>query len=180
MAESETPVFLVDGYSDPALLRINGRASYLNAAPVTEFFKQMLEAGKRDVVVDFANCTAMDSTFLGILAGAAMQFRKHAPDGCITLVRLGKRNLELVRNLGLHRILDVDCDSNGLRFTEGRLKEIESNSETKHASAEGMLKAHENLVEADKGNLKKFQDVISFLRIQVDKDRATKGSESHA
>ncbi len=172
MAESDSPVFLVDGYSDPALLRINGRASYLNAAPVTEFFKQMLEAGKRDVVVDFANCTAMDSTFLGILAGAAMQFRKHSSEGSITLVRLGKRNLELVRNLGLHRILDVDCESSGLCFADGKLREIESDAENHHASAEGMLKAHENLVEADKGNLKKFQDVISFLRLQVEKDKA--------
>lgn len=175
MADSDTPVFLVDGYSDPALLRINGRASYLNSAPVSAFFKHVLAEGRSECVVDFANCTAMDSTFLGILAGAAMDFRKHAPPGRLTLVRLGKRNLELVRNLGLHRILQVECDARDLAFDGAEVRELAPVAQDKHNSAEGMLRAHENLVEADKGNLKKFQDVIAFLRLQVEKEKAANG-----
>ena len=34
-----------------------------------------------------------------------------------------------------------------------------------------VLKAHENLVRADKDNAPKFQDVIAFLRNQVEEDK---------
>ena len=172
MADNDTPVFLVDGYSDPALLRIQGRASYLNCAPVSDFFKHMLAEGRNHVVVDFAGCTAMDSTFLGILAGAAMDFRKQKPPGKLTLVRLSERNLELVRNLGLHRILEVDAEGRSLNFDVDRAQTVATKVDgPAHASAESMLRAHEHLVEADKGNLKKFQDVLAYLRLQVEKDK---------
>lgn len=36
------------------------------------------------------------------------------------------------------------------------------------SDAKNILKAHENLAEADEGNVAKFQDVIAFLRNQVD------------
>lgn len=156
-------VFLVDAYSDPALVRIEGRASYLNCGPLSEFFRHMVKEERREVIVDFAKCSGMDSTFLGILAGAALDFRKMSPPGHLRLVRLGTRNLELVRNLGLHRILDVACDEGALRFDD---KKLES-AGTAAADPKAILRAHEALVEADSGNRQKFQDVLSFLKVQT-------------
>jgi hypothetical protein len=37
------------------------------------------------------------------------------------------------------------------------------------SDAKNILKAHENLTAADQENVGKFQDVIAFLRNQVDK-----------
>ncbi|MEM9227043.1 MAG: STAS domain-containing protein [Verrucomicrobiota bacterium] len=172
MADHSEPIYLVDGYSDPAVLRIRGRASYLNASPLSAFFKRMVDEQKLGVVVDFAQCSAMDSTFLGILAGAALDFRKQTPPMQIELVNLGTRNLELVRNLGLHRILEVQCNAEDLSFDASGTNTA-PNAEAldeERSSAVGMLKAHEKLIEADPANQKKFQDVIAFLRLQVQKD----------
>ena len=40
----------------------------------------MVEQGK-SFVVDFRDCTSMDSTFLGILVGLALELRKHKEKG---------------------------------------------------------------------------------------------------
>ncbi len=169
MSDSPKPVFLVDAYSDPVILKINGRASYLNCGPVGRFFSQVVGEGRRNMVVDFSQCTGMDSTFLGILAGAALEFRKMEPPGTLTLTRLGERNLELVKNLGLHRILHLDTgDVTDLResATSSGAGELLGEDKT---SANMILRAHENLVKADQGNLQKFQDVLSYLKAEAEK-----------
>jgi len=168
-SESQT-VFLVDGYSEPAIVKINGRASYTNSAPVGKFFNQMVKEHKANVVVDFADCTGMDSTFLGIMAGAALELKKMDPPGTLTLCRLGSRNLELVRNLGLHRILRVDSGDYDMTFDEDNSSSLNTLDKSEIANAKTILKAHENLVAADEGNLKKFQDVLAYLRVQVEKE----------
>lgn len=173
MTDKEQPVFWVDAYSDPVLLRIEGRASFLNAAPVRELFEQVVADGCRRVVIDFQNCTSMDSTFLGILTGAALRMRKVEPQGQIVLSRLSERNLELVRNLGLHRLLMVDSGEGSLALQNrpgAAVQPLSPGAVLKQEENERLvLEAHESLVEADKSNYRKFQDVLSFLKIKLDK-----------
>ena len=71
MPDPAKPTFLVDAYADPVLIRIEGRASFVNSGSLKDFFAEMIRQGKRRFVVDFQHCTSMDSTFLGVLAGAA-------------------------------------------------------------------------------------------------------------
>jgi anti-anti-sigma regulatory factor len=164
----EDPQFLVNPYDDPVIVKISGKASFLNSSPVKDLFDQLVEQGKARFVIDFQDCTGMDSTFLGILAGLGIKMMKADPPGSIVLTRLGVRNLELIQNLGLHRLLTVDrgdeveTGSNGMETIEKspRLTEVEN--------ARMVLEAHENLVEIDESNKSKFQDVISFLKSQVE------------
>src|SRR5690606_31779294 len=118
MPEKDNSEFLVDAYSDPAIVKIRGRVSFMNSGPWRDFFSKVIQSDKRRFIVDFADCASMDSTFLGILAGAALELRKRDPKGSIVLCRLGARNLELVRNLGLHRIMTVDPGDRSLEFNK--------------------------------------------------------------
>jgi anti-anti-sigma factor len=168
MPDITKPSFLVDAYSDPVLIRIEGRASFQNSSGLKDFITEMIRQGKRRLVIDFQNCTSMDSTFLGVLAGSAIEMRKQQTAGSLVLARMGPRNLELVRNLGLHRLLTIDAGEVQHNF-EGANKPIapqSSLSEIEHARL--VLQAHENLVAADEGNQTKFQDVLTFLRSRVE------------
>jgi anti-sigma B factor antagonist len=163
------PVYLVDAYSDPVLVRIEGRANFQNSACLKDFITEMIAEGKRNFAIDFLHCTSMDSTFLGVLAGSALQLRKLEPAGSLTLVRVGPRNLELVRNLGLHRLLTVDSGSFPMSFQPaGDQAPLECADRTELDTARVCLEAHENLVAADEANRAKFQDVLVFLRNRVD------------
>lgn len=169
MDAKPTPTFLVDPSSEPVLVRIDGRASFQNCAPLKDFFVQMMDAGKRRYVLDFARCTSMDSTFLGVIVGAALKLRKASPPGGLTLVRLGARNLELVRNLGLHRLVTVDAEGGPVESGRAMAGALPAAGEVGELeSARLVLEAHENLVEADDSNAVKFQDVIAFLKNRME------------
>jgi anti-sigma B factor antagonist len=168
MPEPARPVFLVDAYSDPALVRVDGRASFQNSACLRDFFAELIRQGKRRFAIDFRSCMGMDSTFLGTLAGAALELRKLDPPGSLVLCRLGPRNLELVRNLGLHRLMTVDAGERDLSFSAGA-QQLDCPPATDEVeSARLVLEAHENLVAADEDNRRKFQDVLAYLKNRIE------------
>src|SRR5688572_32903721 len=161
------PIYLVDAYSDPVVVRIDGRASFQNSSCLRDFISEMLARGKMRFVLDFQRCASMDSTFLGVLAGAAIELRKSAPTGTLVVTRVGQRNLELMRNLGLHRLLTIDAGDFSMSFQKcDTALEPKACSEVENARM--VLEAHENLVNADETNRSKFQDVLAFLRNRVE------------
>jgi anti-anti-sigma regulatory factor len=166
--EPTKAALLVNAYTDPVLVRVEGRASFLNAGALRDCFTELGREGKTRFALDFAGCTSMDSTFLGVLAGTALALRRLDPPGGLTLVRLGARNLELVRNLGLHRLATVDAEGARLAFDGGPSVALPADRRPEIERARLVLEAHEKLVEADAANAPKFQDVLAFLRARVD------------
>ena len=174
----EQSTYLVNPDSDPVLIRILGRASFQNAATINQFFERMLAQGKKHFVMDFKYCTTMDSTFLGILAKAAIALRNQPSPGSLVVCRLAERNAELIHNLGLHMLLQIDPDANaGQNCCNGEAEEIPADSalstvtpgsEIEHARL--VLSAHEALVDVNPENKGKFQDVITFLKAQLNSD----------
>ena len=165
---NRTPVmYLVDAYADPVVVRIEGRASFANSGSLKDFVAEMIRQGKTRFVIDFTACTSMDSTFLGVLAGAALELRRQTPPGTLTLARVGERNLELIRNLGLHRLATVDAGGFPMDF-KGGAQALDTKAKDEIESARLVLEAHENLVNADAANAAKFQDVLAFLRNRVE------------
>lgn len=168
MPEAATkPVYLVDAYSDPVIVRIEGRACFQNSGCLRDFISEMLARGKTRFVLDFQHCSSMDSTFLGVLAGAAIELRKATKNGSLVVTRVGPRNLELLRNLGLHRLLTIDAGDFSLDFQKCDTV-LEEKKSTEIENARMVLEAHENLVNADEANRTKFQDVLTFLRNRVE------------
>lgn len=169
MPEAPKPAFLVDTQCDPVAVCIEGRASFQNSACLHDFFTEMIRQKRLRFVVDFQHCTSMDSTFLGVLAGIALELRKHIPQGSLVLCRVGPRNLELLRNLGLHRLLTVDTGETNVALNTAGAAALECNpARSELESARLVLAAHENLVVADEANRAKFQDVLTFLKNRVD------------
>ncbi|MBT3468133.1 MAG: STAS domain-containing protein [Opitutae bacterium] len=161
MAVDSQPIFQVDPFSDPVVVRICGRASFQNSAPLSTFFQEMAVEGPPRFIIDFEKCTGMDSTFLGIIAGAALEARK-TPDGYLALMRLGARNLELVRNLGLHRLAKVDTGN-----FEQQLEDTDATQPLEGSSSvtrQVLIEAHENLAGINEENLEKFQDIVEYLK----------------
>ena len=165
---ASNPVYLVDAYSDPVVIRVEGRASFQNSGCLRDFVTEMLARGKTQFVLDFQRCASMDSTFLGVLAGAALELRKAQPPGSLILARLGQRNLELIRNLGLHRLLTVDAGDFPMGFEKCDTP-LQSERTSEIENARMILEAHENLVAVDENNRAKFQDVLAFLKNRVER-----------
>ena len=164
----ETPTYLVNPDNDPVLISIQGRASFQNSGNLNKFLLAQLASGKRNFAIDFQHCTTMDSTFLGVLAGIALDLRKQTPPGTLVLCRLAERNHELIENLGLHRLLILDTTIRQAAAATKPLAPDEAKTEAEHARH--VLAAHENLIAADKDNLAKFKDVLEILKQQIADD----------
>ena len=75
MSDPAQPTYLVSAYSDPVVVKVNGKANYLNCNAFREFIETVITGGCRKLFIDFVDCKGMDSTFLGILAGTAIHLR---------------------------------------------------------------------------------------------------------
>lgn len=155
----EDTKFLVCEEGNCATLAIVGRACYLNCMGVSEFFDTAVRDKKAVVNIDFAECTGVDSTFLGIIAKLAIRLRPN--NGKVVLCNISDRNLEVVQNLGLDKILEIGNPPKDGIAAQNTL----SNSPSAQSE---MLSAHESLVRANPENLKKFEDVIAFLKKRVE------------
>ncbi|HVU34735.1 MAG TPA: STAS domain-containing protein [Opitutaceae bacterium] len=168
MPDVSKPVYLVDADADPVVVRVEGRACFQNSACLRDFFDEMRRQGKARFILDFQGCAGMDSTFLGVLAGAALELRRSAPPGTLVIARPGPRNLELIRNLGLHRLLTVDTGPSAAAV-DGCKTALECRGGSDSENARLVLQAHENLVSADAANRARFQDVLTYLRTRTEK-----------
>lgn len=166
MSEPQQPIFLVSAYTDPVIVQINGKANYLNCNAFREFIEKIVEEGNSNIVLDLKHCAGMDSTFLGILTGTALELRKRKPVGILIICNLGERNEELVFNLGLQNLLTIDKDLENAadEVSEAKFSALKN---VQVSDAREVLKAHENLIRVDKKNAAKFQDVIAFLQNQA-------------
>lgn len=145
--------YLVKIDGDTAQMAVSGRASYMNCRNAGEFFSKVAQMRCKHLVIDLAECLSMDSTFLGMIAGAALRLRKDGAD--VVLMNLNPRNRQLVENLGIYKLVKISQSADKIGGT---------GLGASNAPQSSILQAHENLIEADGQNLKKFEDVISFLK----------------
>ena len=152
-------------------LRINGKGSFQNSPELRDFVVQMLEEGEAHFVIDLEECPVMDSTFMGTLTGIARRLFR-IEGGRLEVVNANPRNKNLMQSLGLDQIFDLDTDgkswSSEREAISRQLQEQVAPVElSKKEQTEFVLKAHEQLAEADDSNVPRFKDVIDYLRKEL-------------
>jgi anti-sigma B factor antagonist len=152
-----------------AYIQIQGKGSFRNAPPVKTFCQEMLREAITHFVVDLKECAYMDSTFLGTLAGLAMQLKQKA--GTLYLINAGSHNLEIMKNLGLHRLPAIAMRPLSSKPTQ--LKELPDQPLEQRSTAEHMLEAHETLLQIDPANVAKFKDVVAYLKEDLSQSAET-------
>jgi anti-anti-sigma regulatory factor len=184
---------LVARSGDLGFVKVVGRGSFQNSGCLKAFYIQLLKDGVKRFVIDLGACTYLDSTFLGILLGLGLKLRENGA-GLLNILNASSRNLELLRNLGLDRLIHVgggdlpgDAVASGTSKTgalssssggngnssgaisvdevkEENLEEMACPVPSRAEAAPTILEAHEALMKFDPRNVPKFKDVVEFLR----------------
>lgn len=178
---------LVARSGDLGFVKVVGRGSFQNSGCLKAFYLQLLKEGVSRFVIDLGSCTYLDSTFLGILLGLGLKLREGG-NGLLNILNASSRNLELLRNLGLDRLIHVaggklpgdetstaktaplpPANNNGSNgavaaIKEENLEEMPCPVPTRAEAAPTILEAHEALMQFDPRNVPKFKDVVEFLR----------------
>lgn len=102
----EMSKILVARSGDLGFVKVVGRGSFQNSGCLKAFYQQLLKDGVTRFVIDLGACSYLDSTFLGILLGLGLKLRE-AGNGLLNILNASARNLELLRNLGLDRLINI-------------------------------------------------------------------------
>lgn len=159
---------------DIVVIRVLGRGNHVNSAALRGVLDR---TSTRDrcpfFIFDLEKCTAMDSTFLGVLASFALRQQQMRGSKAIA-VHLSRQVRESLELLGLKYVLDlrageppggVDLGSKGARFSAAPAPEI-----GKVDRIVMMIEAHERLIDIDGENEIKFRGVLQSLRESLDRN----------
>jgi len=152
-----------------ACVRVNGRANFTSSVDFKKLIQQLQEDGCTEIVLDLTECSLMDSTFLGVLAGAAMKCdapRQNGPRCVIELFHPAERILESLENLDVLKLFTVLTDAPQLgafeRVSEGETTRVELNRTC--------LEAHKALMKTNPDNERRFKDATDFFEQNLRKE----------
>ena len=150
---------LISNRSGCYTVTVSGRANFEYAVPLRDLARSAAEfSGFR---FDMRNCTAMDSTFMGVLTMLALKARKNSItiDICNASATLQK----LLRDLGVAKLFT---------FSESECQDAGSDISGKRdmlTTAETVEEAHRTLADVSPENAEKFKDVIEFTHQDVER-----------
>lgn len=148
--------------------KINGRGSYKVSSSMKSFAGRVIDLGKGRLVIDLHDCIGMDSTFMGVLAGVSQRLSREC-EGKVVVTGVSDKITNLMKTLGLSRLVEIHHDGSDESGQE--YAALDNPGETPLESAETMLEAHENLVDIHEENSLRFQDVLDYLRDDIQRHR---------
>lgn len=151
-----------------ALVAVSGRASFR----LVPAFRQALQAARLAspsvVLVDLSATTAVDSSFMGAIASAAMEAGKK---GAVPLrfLNVPKNILALLHGLGVDRLMEIlpSTEKADLSALVAALSPVETGPEAGDVLAATLLDTHETLSRLSPENLERFRSVLELLRTEA-------------
>lgn len=164
---------LAGEFGDVVWIRVGGKGDFQNSPDLKRYALHMIGNGTSQIVVDLEDCPMMDSTFMGTLTGIAIRL-KAASGGKLQIINANPRNRQLLEGLGLDLILELDIDGSAWKDERDLVKANLTQPKpggplSKKNHAEFVLEAHEALCKANEENVRRFKDVIDFLRNDAEK-----------
>jgi anti-sigma B factor antagonist len=180
--KNPAPTLLVSVADSTVYVKICGRAVFTSSVQFKTLVQELSDRGYQSFVIDLGECLVMDSTFLGVVAGAGSRLsvastgqQDHAG---IELLNPNPRVTELLENLGVMHLFRVThCappDSSEFRAAPpgGACPSREEISRT-------CLEAHETLMRLNPANVPKLKDITEFLAQDL-KKLETRGQPAQA
>lgn len=163
------PSILIGCVEDTVWVRVIGRGTFQNSGGFKSYARKLMGKGYAHFSVDLSECDLMDSTFMGMLTGLAVQLREEGR-GSLQVVAANPRNAGLLSNLGLDQIFVVfpEGDKNAPQCPSDSVTDEQTELVSAPAGAREMLEAHKSLVEADATNAARFRDVLELLEKEAD------------
>ncbi len=150
-----------------ACVKIVGRANFTTSIDFKLLVNELSQKGFTCFIVDLSECTLMDSTFLGVLAGLALKMQEarngNGHDPMIELLNPNARNLDSLENLGVLHLFRVLNGTDRLPAELALHADVPMAKPTREEVTRNCLEAHKTLMEICPANIPKFKEVTQFL-----------------
>jgi anti-sigma B factor antagonist len=158
-----------------ACVKIAGRATFSSSIDLKTLVNELLQKGYNYFVLDLGECTLMDSTFLGVLAGFGLKMREPQAGQAARTLELfnpSPRIAELLENLGVLHLFKVTQGQLTLP-EQTRTQDVAPANPSREEVTRTCLEAHQLLMEINPGNVSRFKDVAQFLAEDLKKLKGT-------
>lgn len=155
-------------------IQITGRANFTSSIDFKTLVNQLMQKGYTYFVLDLNECTLMDSTFLGVLAGFGLKVNAPQPDKkerTIELFNPNPRIADLLENLGVLHLFKIGQGTVCLP-EETNPHDHPAASPTREEVTSNCLEAHRTLMGIHPDNVARFKDVAAFLAEDLKKMKA--------
>ena len=151
------------------VVNVRGRGTLGNSHPLETCLTSALDAAAEDVVMDLAECTHLDSTFMGVMAGMSQRLQD-AGKGALRVANPSDSTLGTMRRVGLMRV--VDLTDGAAPAPEVAAMELAPTDLSKLDRGRHMLDAHRELSAMSDANAAEFGQLIHTLEANVAKHQA--------
>ena len=158
-----------------ACIKIAGRANFSSSIDFRTLVNELIQKGYQYFVLDLSECTLMDSTFLGVLAGFGLKMnalQKDATGPAIELRNPNPRIMDLLESLGVLHLFKVAQEPCSPLETAEPVAH-DPVSPTREEVTRACLEAHRTLMEINPENISKFKEVAQFLADDLKKVKPT-------
>lgn len=157
-----------DGFS---WIRCSGKGNFMSSPAVKQCSDHCLQRGTHCIVVDLEQCSGMDSTFMGMLAGLSMRLTKQVGGGRLEIAAASEKNVSSLEDLGLDALIEINpvgaIWSSRLAEIRNQLADWELPSMTPRERSHEVLEAHKILAAANEENAEKFESVVQLLQNEI-------------
>jgi anti-sigma B factor antagonist len=148
-----------------ACVKIIGRANFNSSIDFRTLVTELRQKGYNYFVLELSECTLMDSTFLGVIAGFGLKLSSGQADSCeqgIELLNPTPRITGLLENLGVLHLFKL---AQGPLASSARTETFEPprTESNKVEITRACIEAHQTLMEINPANVAKFKEVTQFL-----------------
>lgn len=144
-------------------VRAHGLASMNNCLCVRDFIDHMLDEGHNFLIIDLADCTGMDSTFMGLIAGAATyDLNEHAPG--VAIVNANRSLQSLIEEVGITEFVLIESEP----FEDPNIQFIplpEKTDERERLAC--IVQAHQKLIPLSEQNEKVFGPLLATIEAEM-------------
>ncbi|MEO1857531.1 MAG: STAS domain-containing protein [Rubritalea sp.] len=165
---SNSNIILASNVNGLGWIRCEGKCSFMNSPKLKAWADEQLKSGVTHIVIDLENCSAMDSTFMGTMAGLAMRLVK-TPGGILDVASADEKNSQSLDDLGLSSLMQINPEAASWVGQEGDIRDslteygqVNSTDRTQH-----VFDAHKTLCNADDNNNEKFSTVLDCLEAEL-------------
>lgn len=159
---------LVGNFDNFTWIRCQGKGSFINSPLMKQWAESQIKEGIKTVVIDLEECTGMDSTFMGTMAGIAMKLAKKG-NCSLEVADATDKSRRSLEDLGLSMLIKINPSDaawkDNTATIRASLKEqsaIIQTDKTQH-----VFDAHKTLCEADDSNDEKFSTVLDVLEAEL-------------
>lgn len=159
-------------------IRCEGKGSFMNSMAVKEYGEARIADGVQRLVVDLERCVAMDSTFMGTLAGLANRLKEQG--GKLQVASADEKCQNSLEDLGLDYLMEINAVDEAWAGLESRARSLlkDKVAGVKAGTvmhARHVLEAHEVLSDANDANERKFSEVVKMLEEDLAEKALTTG-----